>query len=226
MANAIISYTYQKIKTPQDLVVTPVSNGADITYGDWTGIPLIKRSNVAFNIRYNSISQTVNANNSVTVSFQAVVGTFTRTVVNSAVGDTATVTASIDGQQFWNFTESIIVNSSHAGYTRSFSVTVPPLGTSDTAMVHFYNDMSVGDDEFKVGMRIYNPNPPDYRPGQQRLSGSWQSHNRGAGKADKRQSGSWQTMRTQDGPNGTGNPPLIRRGGVWRNQSKIGNNAG
>lgn len=66
----------------------------------------------------------------------------------------------------------------------------------------------------------------DYRPGMHRVSGSWQSHNRGAGKANKRQGGSWQTMRTQDGPNGTGNPPSIRRSGTWRNQSKIGNNAG
>lgn len=226
MANATISYTYQKIQNAQDLVVTPVSNGANITYGDWTGIPLIKRSNVNFNIRYNSISQVRNSNNSVTVTFEAVIGTFTRSVVNSGVPDTTTVTGRIDGHTFWSFTESIIAPSTRAGYTRSFSVTVPPLGTSNAAMIHFYNDMSSADDEFRVGMRIYNPNPPDYRPGQQRHSGSWQSHNRGAGKADKRQSGSWQTMRTQDGPSGTGNPPSIRRSGSWRNQSKIGNNAG
>ena len=226
MANATITYTKIVDQNAADLNVSVVSNGVDITYGDWTGSPLHKASNSSFNIRYNSISQTLNADNSVTVSFTAVVGTVTRTVVNASVPETATVTATLDGTQFWNYTESIIVNSSHAGYTKTFSVTVPPLGTSDAAMVHFYNDMSVGDDEFRVGMRIYNPNPPDYRPGQHRVSGSWQSHNRGAGKADKRQSGSWQTMRTQNGPNGTGNPPLIRRGGVWRNQSKIGNNAG
>lgn len=226
MANANISYTYEKIQNAQDLSVVPVSNGANIRYGDWTGIPLVKRSNVTFTIRYNSINQTLNSNNSVTVTFQAVVGTFTRSVVNSAVSDTATVTGKLDNQTFWNFTESIIVPSTHAGYTRSFSVTVPPLGTSNLAMVHVYNDMSSADDEFKVGMRIYNPNPPDYRPGQHRVSGSWQSHNRGVGKANKRQGGSWQTMRTQNGPNGTGNPPSIRRSGTWRNQSKIGNNAG
>lgn len=226
MANANISYTYDIIQNAQDLNVAPVSNGANVTYGDWTGIPLVKRSNNSFTIRYNNISQTLNANNSVTVSFDVVIGTLTRTVVNPNGPADATVTASIDGHTFWSFTEPVTVPSSHPGYSRSFSVTVPPLATSWLASVHLYNDMLLEDDEFRVGMRIYNPNPPDYRPGMHRVGGSWQSHNRGVGKADKRQGGSWGTMRTQDGPNGTGNPPLIRRGGVWRNQSKIGSNAG
>lgn len=225
MANATITYTKSVIQA-HDLTVTAVSNGVNVRHGDWTGSPLHKASNSTFTIRYNSISQVLNSNNSVTVTFTAVVGTITRSVVNASVADTATVKATLDGTQFWNHTESIIVNSSHAGYTKTFSVTVPPLGTSNLAMVHFYNDMSVADDEFRVGMRLYNPNPPDYRPGMHRMSGSWQSHNRGAGKANKRQGGSWQTMRTQDGPSGTGNPPSIRRSGTWRNQSKIGNNAG
>lgn len=228
MANANISYTKQVIQNAQDLNPAPApgGNGLNVTYGDWTGSPLHKASNSSFTIRYNSISQVLNNDNSVTVSFTAVVGTVTRTVVNSSVPDTATVTASLDGTQFWNHTESIIVPSSHPGYTKSFSVIVPPLGVSLEAMVHFYNDMSGGDDEFKVGMRIHNPNPPDYRPGQHRISGVWQSHNRGVGHADIRQGGTWKTMRTQNGPSGTGNPPLIRRSGAWRNQSKIGNNAG
>ena len=66
----------------------------------------------------------------------------------------------------------------------------------------------------------------DYRPGQDRIAGSWQSHNRAAGRADIRQGGVWVTMRTSAGPNGTGNPPLIRRSSTWNNQSKIGSGAG
>lgn len=66
----------------------------------------------------------------------------------------------------------------------------------------------------------------DYRPGQHRVGSSWQSHNRGVGHADIREAGAWKTMRTNNGPTGTGNPPLIRRSGAWRNQSKIGANAG
>ena len=72
--------------------------------------------------------------------------------------------------------------------------------------------------------RIVNnltPPPQDYRPGQDRVSGVWESHNRGSGKADIRASGSWTTMRTQAG---TGDPPLIYRSGSWVNQAKIGAN--
>lgn len=226
MANASISYNKNVIQNAMDLNVTSVSNGVDVTYGDYTGTPLEHRSNSSFDIRYNNISQTLNSNNSVTVSFDVVISAVTRAVLPGTWTDTAHVTASIDGYTFWNHTESITQPSTHPGYSRSFSVNVLPLQTSWLASVHFYNDMSQSDDEFYVGMRIYNPNPPDYRPGMHRVGGSWQSHNRGAGKADKRQGGSWGTMRTQDGPGGTGNPPLIRRDGVWRNQSKIGNNAG
>lgn len=226
MALAQISYSFEKIQSAEDLVVAPVSNGANVSYGDYTGIPLAKRSNNSFTIRYTNISQTVHNNGSVTVSFRVTFGTLRRTVVSTAFPANATVTAKIDGVTFWNHTEPVTVPSSHPGYTRSFSVTVPPLGTSWAAAIHFYNDMSVADDEFRAGMRIYNPNPPDYRPGQQLISGKWQSHNRGAGKANKREGGSWSTMRTQDGGSGTGNPPSLRTSGTWRNQRKIGNNAG
>lgn len=221
----VINYSQNIIQGGADLVVTPVSNGVNATYGDWTGIPLVKRSNVSFNIRYTNISHVLNSDASITVTFDVVVSTFTRTVVNSDIPLTTNVRASIAGEQFWNFTEAVTTPSTHTGVTRTKSVTVPPLGTSWQAGVHFYNDMTVADDEFDSGMRIYNPNPPDYRPGQIRISSAWQSHNRGAGKADKRVGGSWQTMRTQSGPGGTGNPPSIRRSGSWFNQSKIGQNA-
>lgn len=224
MANATLTYTHRIIQNAVDLNVAPVSNGVDVTYGDW--VAGVKKSNSAFTIRYTGVNQTVNSDNSVKVDFTITIGTLTRTVVDPTYPHLATVTASIDGYTFWNYTEPVTSPSSHPGYTRTFSVTVAPLGTSELASIHFYNDMAVADDEFVAGMKIYNPNPPDYRPGMHRVGGSWQSHNRGVGKADKRQSGSWGTMRTQDGPNGTGNPPIIRRGGVWRNQSKIGSNAG
>ena len=227
MANASISYSVQKIQGGVDLSVIPVSNGVNVKYGDYTVPGFTKRSEVTFNVRYTNISQQLNNNNSITVTFTCTVGTFTRTVVNPNFTLSATVLATLDSQAFWNFTESVTHPSTHGGYTRSFSVTVPPLGTSWQSSVHFFNDMMGNyDDEFKVGMRIYNPNPPDYRPGAQRHSNVWQSHNRSAGKANKRQGGSWVTMRTQSGPNGTGNPPSIRRGGTFKNQSKIGNNAG
>lgn len=120
----------------------------------------------------------------------------------------------------------MIAGSNRPGHTRSFSVTVPPLASTWSGAVRFLNDMdnTAIDDEFDLGMHIYNPNHPDYRPGQHRVSSVWESHNRSAGRADIRSGGAWVTMRTQDGGSGTGNPPLIRTGGSWINQRKIGAN--
>lgn len=108
----------------------------------------------------------------------------------------------------------------------SESYTVPYAGPS-TKVVYGWASAFEGDNikwsltEWSVSLEEL-----DYRPGQIRISSVWQSHNRGSGKSDKRQGGSWQTMRTAAGPDGTGNPPLIRRSSTWRNQSKIGNGAG
>ena len=66
----------------------------------------------------------------------------------------------------------------------------------------------------------------DYRPGARMVAGSWESHNRGAGVANKRVGGAWSTMRTVNGGTGTGDPPYIRTAAVWRNQRKVGNNGG
>jgi len=59
----------------------------------------------------------------------------------------------------------------------------------------------------------------DYRPGQRKISGTWQSHNRAAGVADRIGYG---TMRTVDGGTGTGNPPSRKTSGTWYNQRKLG----
>ena len=223
----VITYDKNIQQGGVDLSVTSVSNGVDVTYGDWTKQngtgSNTKKSNVTFNVRYTGISHVLNSDNSITVNLTLTVGTFTRTVVATDYNRNVHVRGWIDGQVYWDFTEPIITASSHAGHSRSFSVTVPPLGTSWLASVHFLNDMieESPDDEFDVGMRIYNPNPPDYRPGQHLVSGAWQSHNRSAGKANIMRTGSWATMRTITG---SGDPPLIRKSGAWVNQAKIGAN--
>ena len=74
-------------------------------------------------------------------------------------------------------------------------------------------------------VRIVNILPPDYRPGQRLQGGTWYSHNRSGGKADKRAGGSWATMRTLNGGVGSGDPPTIRVSGSFKNQHKIGTGA-
>lgn len=62
----------------------------------------------------------------------------------------------------------------------------------------------------------------DYRPGASLVNGQWQSHNRGAGASDI-WTGSWSTMRTDNGAVGTDNPPFMLNN-RWYNQRKIGLN--
>lgn len=59
----------------------------------------------------------------------------------------------------------------------------------------------------------------DYRPGQDRVDGTWKSHNRNGGHADIRVNNAWVEMKTQEG---SGDPPMIRRNDSWVNQAKIG----
>lgn len=61
----------------------------------------------------------------------------------------------------------------------------------------------------------------DYRPGERKISGTWYSHNRGNGWAE-RKSGGWYEMRTEQGGSGSGRPPERKINGSWKNQSKLG----
>lgn len=225
----VITYSHNITQGGQDLVVSTVSNGVNASYGDWTGVPNVRRSIVDFFVRYVEISHVVNTDNSITVTFTVQISSRGRTVTNSGGPNlNATTTASVAGEQFWNITEPVTVASTHPGVIRTKSVTVPPLGSSWQAGVYYFNTIaSLGlNDEFSVGMNIYNPNPPDYRPGQRMVAGVWQSHNRSGGVANKRAGGAWSTMRTSNGGTGTGDPPYLITAGVWRNQRKIGANAG
>ena len=104
----------------------------------------------------------------------------------------------------------------------SESYTVPYAGPN-TKVVYGWNSHFEGDDiDWGVDGWSVELEELDYRPGQHRVSGVWQSHNRSAGDANKRQGGAWVEMRTTTG---SGDPPLIRRGGAWVNQAKIGANA-
>ena len=61
----------------------------------------------------------------------------------------------------------------------------------------------------------------DYRPGERKVNGTWSSHNRGSGWAE-RKNGSWYELRTKEGGTGSGDPPERKISGSWKNQSKLG----
>lgn len=65
----------------------------------------------------------------------------------------------------------------------------------------------------------------DYRPGDRKLNGVWESHNRkNGGVASRKVSGNWpDNLRTEDGDkDATGNPPTKKRSGTWYNMHLIG----
>lgn len=66
----------------------------------------------------------------------------------------------------------------------------------------------------------------DYRPGKVYDNSVWQSHNRATGAANIYNGSTWNTMRTVNGPNESGNPPEIKHQSDWKNMRKIGTNAG
>lgn len=62
----------------------------------------------------------------------------------------------------------------------------------------------------------------DYRPGSTHSNNNWYSHNRNSGWAGIWNGSSFAEMRTLDGGEGTGNPPLIFHSNGWKNQRKTG----
>lgn len=65
----------------------------------------------------------------------------------------------------------------------------------------------------------------DYRPGDRKINGVWESHNRkNGGVASRKVSGNWSdNLRTEDGDkDATGNPPTKKRNGTWYNMHLIG----
>lgn len=69
---------------------------------------------------------------------------------------------------------------------------------------------------------IENTLPPDYRPGERKIDGTWWSHDRWNGVCER--NAWWYDMRTIGGGHGgRDNPPEIKTGGTWWNQNKLGN---
>lgn len=86
---------------------------------------------------------------------------------------------------------------------------------------------SINVDAMLMGVEVMNPlpePPKDYRPGMTWNGTAFMSHNRSNGGVCNYWNGSdWTEMRTQDYPDGKGNPPLMYRDGDWYNQALIGN---
>lgn len=239
MANPIITYDAHVISPGIDLTVTHApDHPEDITasYTDRTsagGTP--PSTDMAYghvNIKYSNVTWVINSDNSITVTGSIDQASFIREQAYfGPVSYEYEIWFTFNGRETYRTqvvaTQSLSRNREQLGIPATFTVTVPPQQTSDAAGI-FFHSKSVGytyaPDEFVTGIRIQNPNLPDYRPGAIRDSnGVWQSHNRSGGEVHIRNSnGVWVEERTMSGGESCGNPPSIRKSDKWFNQRKIG----
>lgn len=232
----IFTYDAHIINPGVDLTLTGQGTpNLTATYGDYGGHgtdqPGVKAT-CTISINYSNIAYTINNDNSITVTGEITGAILTRTYVRTSQ-DSQEITSWFNDQQTFH----TVVGTSQAGtwdlnIPNTFSVTIPPSNNPQfqwPASIHYKNrntnnpdpSPQYPPDEFYFGLGIKNPNPPDYRPGEDRQN-SWKSHNRSGGKANILVNGTWTEMRTNDGGAGTGNPPYIRTNGNWINQRKIG----
>lgn len=230
MANPNITYDLQIIHGGADLRVEGAGT-PNITaiYSDLhsSGTPVYATCRV--NIQYANVQWTLNNDSSVTVSGDIISDSLVRNGTSRPyTGVYYDLWAKFDGDT--KFSTRVLAESSGTydlNLPSHFSITVPPLQTSTTASIHYFNKSvgySFAPDEFTVGLIVTNPNPPDYRPGAIRDSnGVWQSHNRSGGEVHiLTGEGRWREERTAGAPNEKGNPPSVRKDNAWFNQKKIG----
>ena len=203
-----------------------------MTYGDWSlpagGGANVKRSQVDADIDVSISNQRNAGNGAVTFTVTTRYYNFHRTLVNDQpviLDYTIHIYASQErSDERFTQTGQMQSSATYSDVSFSYDVTVPALGSINVGIGRYWNDIENTDidDEFRGGLTVYNPNPPDYRPGQRLISGAWQSHNRSGGRCHRLVGGTWTEMRTENGGTGTGNPPLRRSNNTWYNQRKVG----
>lgn len=110
----------------------------------------------------------------------------------------------------------------------SYDIYLAPGGTDEKSTI-YYKNATMGHeydplpsqfvDVMAAGISFRNTLPPDYRPGARKINGTWMSHNRNGGVADRKGFG---TMRTINGGVATDNPPSKKKSGTWYNMKRIG----
>lgn len=107
-----------------------------------------------------------------------------------------------------------------------YTFTLAPGQGAERSSLYVHNQTigSSSYDDIWAGIQFRNPLPADYRPGERKISGTWQSHNRSGGVCSRKVNGSWVELRTLNGGVGTGNPPSRKTNGTWYNQRKVGAN--
>lgn len=197
------------------------------------------RNDISSQVRINATNSweaSFSNANVLTIRLHTVINSVTRGNIRGAQparpGRDIVIRQTANGRDIFKTTD-LPLNTEHTIATNldlgTYNIVLPP--GSNTTYPSFYvlNHTtgkawtSVYIDEMTAGISFQNPMPPDYRPGMTWNGSAWMSHNRAnGGVANIYKNGGWQTMRTENGGVGTGNPPLIYNGTQFVNQRKIG----
>lgn len=184
----------------------------------------------------------VNNANVITVTVKSVITSITRDDVRGTPGlnpNTAKRNLYIRREEGAPVIRSFVnddINTAHTIFSGelvldTYSFTLEPGTEMNRGTIYFVNTITghendplpnIYTDALWIGITFLNPLPADYRPGERKLNNTWMSHNRAAGKCERKVNGTWTEMRTNDGGVGTDNPPFRKHNGVWYNMKQIG----
>lgn len=204
-----------------------------MNYGDWTqptsGGAIQKRSTVDADITLSLTNLRLNNDGSVTVTVNTAYRNFKRAVVDASGINLALTIHIYSSQERTNekFTRNDHTNGPAANFGNvdfSCDITIPARSTLVVGAGRYWNDLerTTVDDEFIAGIRVFNPNYPDYRPGSRMVNGVEESCNRSGGWACRMVDGKEVELRTKIGNSTTGDPPYRKINNEERNQNKIG----
>lgn len=123
-----------------------------------------------------------------------------------------------------NSNHIVLAHPHHMSY---WTFTIPPGGTNSASSLYYRNSYKGHEndklptnyaDVMAMGVKFTNLAPKDYRPGDRKI-GTWKSHNREVGKAQRK---GYAELRSSDGGEASDNPPSIKKDDTWLNQKKIG----
>lgn len=174
------------------------------------------------------LEETTNADNSITAKIRVKAMFWWSKRVSSNAGYRVDYEIKINGVPIWVFsgyTTDEVIKNTHI--SKDFTVTIPAEERSSASALNIivkYPNGEYQNNNFFVGMFLYNTNKRSFKPWAIRKAGIFKTLNRPSGFFKQRKS-SWNDVSTQPA-NAVGKPVeaphRIRRGGEWLGQGQIG----
>lgn len=174
------------------------------------------------------LEEVTNPDNSITAKIRVKALFWWSKRVSSNAGYRVDYDIKVNGQSIWSFsgytTDEVIKNEESS---QEFTVTIPAEERSSASALNIsvtYPNGEYPNNNFFVGVFLYNTNKKSFKPWAIRKSGIFKTLNRPSGIFQQRKSG-WQDISAQPS-NAVGQavsaPHSVRRGGQWIGQGQIG----